>query len=168
MASSTSKPWDPSAPSLLWAHEIRRETIHLANELDKAKTTVSSAVSATTTAQQSIIELQRAVLELENKNLKLSEELDRVKQIASECGCEELAQKVAVLEDGQGEVVNSAKRIKAFEKHIEVEVEMNGEVLELVRKMARGEVEKCLKEIEERKESSRSGMYPPTGQLLLP
>ncbi|RJE26794.1 hypothetical protein PHISCL_00819 [Aspergillus sclerotialis] len=137
MAPVASKLCDKSAPSLLWAHEIRRENAHLVKELDKAKATLAAAVSATTTAQKSIIELQRAVLELKNENQRLNEKLDQV-------------------ENGQHGVVNAMKMVRIYNKTMEVEVTINGKVLDFVEKVARGEIEKYMEEM--MNETSESGI----------
>ncbi|KAL4897657.1 hypothetical protein BDV59DRAFT_197933 [Aspergillus ambiguus] len=37
--------WDPVAPSLLWAHQLRREHVHLADQLDLARTDLSATAT---------------------------------------------------------------------------------------------------------------------------
>jgi chromosome segregation ATPase len=41
MDKTTVRAWDPTAPSLLWAHQIRRENIHLVNQLAGAISTIN-------------------------------------------------------------------------------------------------------------------------------
>ena len=60
----TTRPWDPTAPSLLWAHEIRRENIHLLNQLTTTQSDLSNTTHALSTLQQTVSALERTVQEL--------------------------------------------------------------------------------------------------------
>lgn len=139
MAPVASKVSGPSAPSLLWAHEIRRENANLVKELDKANATAAAAISATSTAEKLLFDLQRAVLELNSENQRLSARLDNV-------------------ETGQIGVLNTMKRVIIFNKTMEVEETVNGDVQQSVKKVARGEITNYI-EVDD--ETSKSGMYSP-------
>ncbi|OOG00154.1 hypothetical protein ASPCADRAFT_127018 [Aspergillus carbonarius ITEM 5010] len=49
--------WDPNAPSLLWAHELRRENIQLINQLDNTRTDLATAIETIDGLKQKIDEL---------------------------------------------------------------------------------------------------------------
>ncbi|PWY70347.1 hypothetical protein BO94DRAFT_550656 [Aspergillus sclerotioniger CBS 115572] len=51
------RPWDPNAPSLLWAHEIRRENIQLVNQLDNTRADLATATDTIDGLKQKIDEL---------------------------------------------------------------------------------------------------------------
>ncbi|KAE8382785.1 hypothetical protein BDV26DRAFT_288091 [Aspergillus bertholletiae] len=53
--------WEPTPASLLWAHEIRRENIHLADEIHKAKADLSSTVDTIDELRQDVDKLSRRV-----------------------------------------------------------------------------------------------------------
>ena len=68
---SSSRPWDPTAPSLLWAHEIRRENIRLLNQLTTTQSDLSKTIHALSILQQTVSALERTVQDLrarENNN----------------------------------------------------------------------------------------------------
>ncbi|PTU17572.1 hypothetical protein P175DRAFT_0526600 [Aspergillus ochraceoroseus IBT 24754] len=46
--------WDPSAPAMLWAHEMRRENIQLVNQIDLLQADLSSALSTINTLKETI------------------------------------------------------------------------------------------------------------------
>lgn len=55
--------WDPAAPSLLWAHAIRREHIHLVNQLDSTRADHTSTLDTIDKLQTRVEDLhQRADL----------------------------------------------------------------------------------------------------------
>ena len=75
----TTRPWDPTAPSLLWAHEIRRENIHLLNQLSTTQSDLSKTAHALSTLQQTVSSLETAVQNLrarENNNTQAEAEAE--------------------------------------------------------------------------------------------
>ncbi|EAW21728.1 uncharacterized protein NFIA_068990 [Aspergillus fischeri NRRL 181] len=58
MDKTTVRSWDPSAPSLLWAHQIRRENIHLVNQLDSTRADLAGAILAITELKQQLNEVR--------------------------------------------------------------------------------------------------------------
>lgn len=57
-----SNPNQPPPPTtLLWAHEIRRENIHLVNELDTTKATLATTTTTLNTLQQTVSSLEATV-----------------------------------------------------------------------------------------------------------
>ncbi|PIG81534.1 hypothetical protein AARAC_011247 [Aspergillus arachidicola] len=57
--------WGSTPSSLLWAHEIRRENIHLADEIHKVKVNFTSTVDTLNDLKQNINELSRQVKQAE-------------------------------------------------------------------------------------------------------
>ena len=51
----------PPPTTLLWAHEIRRENIHLVNELDTTKATLATTTTTLNTLQQTVSSLEATV-----------------------------------------------------------------------------------------------------------
>lgn len=62
MDKTTVRTWDPTAPSLLWAHQIRRENIHLVNQLDSTRADLAGAISTITDLKQQLNELREHAL----------------------------------------------------------------------------------------------------------
>ncbi|GFF31776.1 hypothetical protein IFM46972_03338 [Aspergillus udagawae] len=58
MDKTTVRAWDPTAPSLLWAHQIRRENIHLVNQLDSTRADLAGAISTINDLKQQLNELR--------------------------------------------------------------------------------------------------------------
>ncbi|KAF7117848.1 hypothetical protein CNMCM5793_007151 [Aspergillus hiratsukae] len=58
MDKTTVRAWDPTAPSLLWAHQIRRENIHLVNQLDNTRADLAGAISSINELKQQLNELR--------------------------------------------------------------------------------------------------------------
>ncbi|PKX91850.1 uncharacterized protein P174DRAFT_514255 [Aspergillus novofumigatus IBT 16806] len=58
MDKTTVRAWDPTAPSLLWAHQIRRENIHLVNQLDSTRADLAGAISTIKELKQQLNELR--------------------------------------------------------------------------------------------------------------
>jgi chaperonin cofactor prefoldin len=58
MDKTTVRTWDPTAPSLLWAHQIRRENIHLVNQLDSTSADLAGAISSINELKQQLSELR--------------------------------------------------------------------------------------------------------------
>ncbi|KAF7177343.1 hypothetical protein CNMCM7691_005302 [Aspergillus felis] len=58
MDKTTVRAWDPTAPSLLWAHQIRRENIHLVNQLDSTRADLAGAISTINELKQQLNELR--------------------------------------------------------------------------------------------------------------
>lgn len=56
----------PPLSSLLWAHEIRRENIHILNELDTTKTNLQGTTSSLATLEQALASLNETVKKLQN------------------------------------------------------------------------------------------------------
>ncbi|TQB69470.1 hypothetical protein MPDQ_001830 [Monascus purpureus] len=118
----------PSPSSLLWAHEIRRENIHLLNQLDATRTSLSSTTQTTQTLKQSVAELTQLVRELGAENRVLHDTLDDVQRKLALLGdrvestststvtsLESLGRRVGGLED---EIGVSRGRISAFERQL--------------------------------------------------
>ena len=68
--------WEPTPSSLLWAYEIRRENIHLADEIHKAKADLSSTVDTINDVNQNVKELSRQVKQAETNAIKNLQCLD--------------------------------------------------------------------------------------------
>ncbi|KAE8348306.1 hypothetical protein BDV28DRAFT_152971 [Aspergillus coremiiformis] len=58
---TSKRQWEPTPSSLLWAHEIRRENIHLADEIHKTKAGLTSTVDTINDLKQGIRELGQQV-----------------------------------------------------------------------------------------------------------
>ncbi|RMJ22976.1 hypothetical protein PHISP_06143 [Aspergillus sp. HF37] len=135
-----SRPWDPTAPSLLWAHEIRRENIHLMDQLDNTKASLASTVSTTNALNQSVTELQAVVQELRTETRRLDERLQGLER----CGAgaaekiEALARRVEGLRDE-----NAALRERVENGGVTRRREgvMREEILADARRMVRVEME---------------------------
>lgn len=66
----TSRPppqWDPTAPSLLWAHELRRENIHLINRLDATHAEITSLTSTVAELQRTTAHLTEQITTVDNR-----------------------------------------------------------------------------------------------------
>lgn len=145
------RPWDPTAPSLLWAHEIRRENIHLTDQLDNTKATLASTVSTTNALNQSATELQAVVQELRTETRRLDDRLGDLERCGVGAGAgaaekiEALARRVEVLRDEnaalrervEGEVGSTRRR----------EEMMREEILAEARRMVRVEMEGFMGEL---------------------
>lgn len=60
--SSTGKQPDSNPPlALLWARELRRENVHLVNELDTTKSNLDSTISSVSTLEQTLTVLDETV-----------------------------------------------------------------------------------------------------------
>lgn len=118
----------PSPSSLLWAHEIRRENIHLLNQLDATRTSLSSTTQTTQTLKQSVAELTQLVRELGAENRVLHDTLDDVQRRLALLGdrvestststvtsFESLGRRIGGLEDEIGVIRG---RISAFERQL--------------------------------------------------
>ncbi|KAL5339224.1 hypothetical protein BJX70DRAFT_175458 [Aspergillus crustosus] len=57
--------WDPSAPSILWAHELRRENIQAANQMDSLQTILASANKSIAALHESVEHLTARIGDLE-------------------------------------------------------------------------------------------------------
>ncbi|PLB38340.1 uncharacterized protein BDW47DRAFT_125490 [Aspergillus candidus] len=67
---STSRPpshWNPTAPSLLWAHELRRENIHLINRLDTAHAELTSLTSTVAELRRTTAHLAEQITTVDNR-----------------------------------------------------------------------------------------------------
>ncbi|KAL4918844.1 hypothetical protein BDW62DRAFT_200484 [Aspergillus aurantiobrunneus] len=100
---------DPTAPSLLWAHELRRENVQLLSQMDKLNTILYSATNAITTLHKSVDVLTARVQQLEEqREVHRSEVDDRIHALAqdtresSERGFGEVHARVGVLEQENG------------------------------------------------------------------
>jgi chromosome segregation ATPase len=145
------RPWDPTAPSLLWAHEIRRENIHLTDQLDNTKATLASTVSTINALDQSVTELQAVVQELRTETRRLDNRLGDLERCGVGAGAgagekiETLARRVEVLRDEnaalkerlEGEVGSTRRR----------EEIMREEILAEARRMVRVEMEGFMGEL---------------------
>lgn len=126
--------FNPTTPaSLLWAHEIRRENIHLLNQLDSTRSTLSTTIQTTETLKQSISDLSQVVQELKTENRLLRDELkdvqakltgldarvDATATTTADTGTrlEALEKRVGVFE---GENVRVRERIDGFEGDLAV------------------------------------------------
>jgi chaperonin cofactor prefoldin len=58
MDKTTIRSWDPSAPSLLWAHQIRRENIHLVNQLESTRADLAGAILSIAELKQQLNEVR--------------------------------------------------------------------------------------------------------------
>ena len=61
--------------SLLWAHEIRRENIHLLNEIDSTRAAFSQQKQTTKRLEQSTAQLAKQVKEVDNENRSLHKQI---------------------------------------------------------------------------------------------
>ncbi|KAL5360034.1 hypothetical protein BJX96DRAFT_174916 [Aspergillus floccosus] len=61
MERSSQRQWDPVAPSLLWAHELRREHVHLAEQLDNTRTDLTSTTTTVTDLAKKIDDVDHQI-----------------------------------------------------------------------------------------------------------
>lgn len=134
--------WDPTAPSLLWAHEIRRENIHLADQLDKTRTSAASAVTTTNALKQSVTDLQKLVQQLRGENVRLDDRLRESESRASE-KIESLLLRVEGLQD---ENLVLRERVDGFGRELVARQDTKQEVLDEMRAVLRVEMEGFLSE----------------------
>ncbi|OGM43947.1 hypothetical protein ABOM_005987 [Aspergillus bombycis] len=133
--------WEPTPSALLWAYEIRRENIHLADEIHKAKAELTSTVDTINEVKQNVNELSRQVKQsetnaienlqyldtrithgsnnllrrveaLEIENRRLKEELENVRK---ECAAHSKGLSL-VSESMKTEIMNEVRRILAQER----------------------------------------------------
>lgn len=160
----TPRPWDPTAPSLLWAHEIRRENIHLLNQLTTTQSDLSKTTHALSSLQQTVSSLERTLQDLRARENKAHAEAE----IEAEADAREaLGRRVTELEGGVnarleelGRVVDEVKgenrRLEGvidgvkdeWDKGLESAVGMQvGVVRSDMRDMMRAEVGKVVDEV---------------------
>lgn len=128
--------WDPTAPSLLWAHEIRRENIHLTNQLDSTKATLASVVATANELKQSVRELQELAQQLNKENQQLSNRLRESESRASKT--ESLVLQVGELQDANTIL---RERVDGFERELATRRDTNEEVLDEIRTVLKLELE---------------------------
>ena len=133
---SPPRSWDPRAPSLLWAHEIRRENIILTNQLDDMKVSLDSAVATTNALKQSMKELQELVQQLGRENQQLDNRLRESEERASKI--ESLALQIRGLQDENAAL---RERLDRFERELTARRGIKGEVLDEMRAMLRLEMD---------------------------
>ncbi|QMW25522.1 hypothetical protein G4B84_000767 [Aspergillus flavus NRRL3357] len=100
--------WEPTPSSLLWAHEIRRENIHLADEIHKIKVDFTSTVDTLNDLKQNINELSRQVKQAE---ANASEHL-KCLEIRLLDGSNELLKRVEALEIENGRFKEELKDVR--------------------------------------------------------
>ncbi|KAE8134238.1 hypothetical protein BDV38DRAFT_166019 [Aspergillus pseudotamarii] len=93
--------------SLLWAHEIRRENIHLAEEIHKAKADLTSTVDTINDLKQTVNELTRQVKQVENNAIEDLQCLDI--RIAN--GSDALLRRVEALEIENGRLKEELENV---------------------------------------------------------
>lgn len=134
--------WDPTAPSLLWAHEIRRENIHLADQLDNTKASIASAVTTTNALKQSVTELQKLVQQLRGENVRLDDRLRESESRASE-KIESLVLRVERLQDENAVL---RKMVDGFGRELVARGDTKQDALDEMRAVLRVEMEGFLSE----------------------
>lgn len=120
--------------SLLWAHEIRRENIHLAEEIHIAKASLTSTVDTINDLNQTVNELTRQVKQVEANTIEHLECLD----IRITNGSDNLLRRVEALEIENGrlkeELVNVGKACDMRSKVLSLVLEsINTEIMNEVR-----------------------------------
>ncbi|KAE8407310.1 hypothetical protein BDV37DRAFT_280215 [Aspergillus pseudonomiae] len=128
--------WEPTPSSLLWAYEIRRENIHLADEIHKAKADLSSTVDTINDVNQNVKELSRQVKQAETNAIKNLQCLDtRITH-----GTNNLIRRVEALEIENGrlkaELENVGNECAARSKGLSLVLEsMKTEIMNEVRRI---------------------------------
>ncbi|GAB1198923.1 hypothetical protein APSETT444_008253 [Aspergillus pseudonomiae] len=128
--------WEPTPSSLLWAYEIRRENIHLADEIHKAKADLSSTVDTINDVNQNVKELSRQVKQAETNAIKNLQCLDtRITH-----GTNNLLRRVEALEIENGrlkaELENVGNECAARSKGLSLVLEsMKTEIMNEVRRI---------------------------------
>lgn len=89
---TTPRPWSPTAPSLLWAHEFRRENIHLLNQLDTTRSNLASTTTALEALKQTVSALETVVQGLRARDENENNQVDHAS--------EELKKRVTKLKEG--------------------------------------------------------------------
>ncbi|KAJ9237851.1 hypothetical protein DTO169E5_5022 [Paecilomyces variotii] len=83
-AQDTAVDRDNSPPSILWAHQIRRENTHLADKMDDLATLVSSTVEAAVAGRNSVEQLHTTAKGLLDDNRSLRERLATLERANTE------------------------------------------------------------------------------------
>ncbi|KAB8229234.1 uncharacterized protein BDW43DRAFT_315218 [Aspergillus alliaceus] len=100
--------WNFSPSSLLWAHEIRRENIHLADELHRTKADLASTVGAVKDLRQNFSELSQQVRQADTDG---SEQFKTI-EVKFETRLVPLVERIEVLEIENGELKRDFENVR--------------------------------------------------------
>ncbi|GES57583.1 hypothetical protein ATEIFO6365_0001087100 [Aspergillus terreus] len=104
--------WDPVAPSLLWAHELRREHVHLADQLDNTRTDLTSTTNTVTDLAKKIDDVSRQIQEVQTR----CEQADQLRKVETN-ELEDCIQRVTGrFEALETEHAQLKRRVELFEK----------------------------------------------------
>ncbi|KAI9927787.1 hypothetical protein AWENTII_012569 [Aspergillus wentii] len=104
--------WDQTAPTLLWAHQIRRENIHLVDQIDRTRTDLASTTTTTNNVKKSVTDLEQRIQVLSSGVGDLEKKLDQVDGRATQ----RLEALSSLLESSREENIRLKERLEGAEK----------------------------------------------------
>ncbi|KAG2413827.1 hypothetical protein HFD88_003016 [Aspergillus terreus] len=112
MERPSQRQWDPVAPSLLWAHELRREHVHLADQLGNTRTDLTSTTNTVTDLAKKIDDVSRQIQEVQTR----CEQADQLRKIVTNELEDRIQRVTGRFEALETEHAQLKRRVELFEK----------------------------------------------------